>query len=210
MNYTELKQAIEDYLENDETSFTGNLDTFIKQAENRIYHDVQLSSARKHSTGSMTSGNKFLTLPSDFLAAHSIKLLNGTSYSYLVNKDENFLNEAYPDDTDTGTPKYYGIVDTDTLILGPVPDDDYAVELTYFYRPESIITAATTWIGDNFEMVLLNACLVEAYRYMKGEADLIELYEASYQEGMALLENLGHGRLRQDNFRTMQIRRPVR
>ena len=177
MNYTNLVQAIKDYTENTETSFVSHIDEIIKQAEQRIYNEVQIPNLRKNSTGTTTSSNTYLQTPSDFLAPYSLAVLNSSSnYSYLLNKDVNWIREAYNSSSTTGLPKYYALFDDDTFILAPTPDATYTVELHYYYYPTSIVSAATTWLGDNYEQVLLYGCLLEAYTYMKGDADLMTLY----------------------------------
>ena len=212
MNYAELTAAIEDYTENTFTS--TELATFVKQAEQRIYNTVQLPNLRKNVTGTTTSGNKYLACPTDFLAVYSLAVVNTDgSYEFLLNKDVNFIRQAYPTPTDTGTPAHYAIfgpLSTDieelVFILGPTPDANYSVELHYFYYPESIVTAGTSWLGDNFDSALLNASLLEAITFMKGEQDLVKLYEERYVQSIALLKNLGDGKDRMDAYRDGQVR----
>ncbi len=212
MNYTQLCANIEDYTEN---TFTADeLATFTKMAEQRIYNTVQLPNLRKNVTGSLTSGNKYLACPSDFLATYSLALIRADgSYEYLLNKDVNFIRQAYPTPTDTGTPEHYAIFGPDsandnelTFIVGPTPDANYSMELHYFYYPESIVTAGTSWLGDNFDSCLLNACLLEAITFMKGEQDMVALYNERYVQSIALLKNLGDGKDRQDAYRSGQVR----
>ena len=233
MTYTELVSAIQTYTENtfpattlaDNTvvSSTTQLNRFITQAEQRIYNTVQFPSLRKNVTGSVTSGNKYLSAPTDYLASYSLAVIDATgNYEYLLNKDVNFIRQAYPNPTsDTGIPKYYALfgptVNTSTItnelsfIVGPTPDASYSVELHYYYYPESITVAASgqTWLGDNFDTVLLYGSLVEAYTYMKGEADMIGLYDGKYKEALALAKRLGDGMERQDAYRTGQYRQAV-
>ena len=212
MNYSELTAAIEDYTENTFTS--TELATFVKQAEQRIYNTVQLPNLRKNVTGTTTSGNKYLACPTDFLAVYSLAVVNTDgSYEFLLNKDVNFIRQAYPTPTDTGTPAHYAIfgpLSTDieelVFILGPTPDANYSVELHYFYYPESIVTAGTSWLGDNFDSALLNGSLIEAITFMKGEQDLVKLYEDRYVQSIALLKNLGDGKDRMDAYRDGQVR----
>jgi hypothetical protein len=212
MNYTQLTAAIEDYTENTYTA--DELATFTRQAEQRIYNTVQLPNLRKNVTGSLTSGNKYLASPSDFLAPYSLALIKADgSYEFLLNKDVNFIRQAYPTPTDTGTPAHYAIfgpVSNDdnelTFIVGPTPDASYTMELHYFYYPESIVTAGTSWLGDNFDSALLNACLLEAITFMKGEPDMVKLYNDRYVQSIALLKNLGDGKDRQDAYRSGQVR----
>ncbi len=212
MNYTELCANIQDYTEN---TFTADeLATFTKQAEQRIYNTVQLPNLRKNVTGATTTNNKYVACPTDFLSVYSFAVINTDgSYEYLLNKDVNFIRQAYPTPTDTGTPAHYAIFGPDsqndnelTFILGPTPDTNYAVELHYFYYPESIVTAGTSWLGDNFDSVLLNACLLEAITFMKGEQDMVALYNERYVQSIALLKNLGDGKDRQDAYRSGQVR----
>jgi len=227
MTYSELITSIQTYTENtfpsttlaDGTvvSSTTQLNRFIEQAEQRIYNSVQFPSLRKNVTGTVTSTNKYLSCPLDFLASYSLAVIDATgSYTYLLNKDVNFIREAYPIPTDTGTPKYYALfgptvasstISTElSFILGPTPDAVYSVELHYYYYPESITTATTTWLGDNFDTVLLYGSLVEAYTYMKGEQDIITLYDTKYKEALALAKRLGDGLERSDAYRSGQYR----
>jgi hypothetical protein len=211
VTYAELVQLIQDYTESTETSFVDNIPTFVQQAEERIYNSVQLPAIRKNVTGTLTSGNKYLSLPTDWLATFSLAVIDPTTgnYSYLLNKDVNYIREAFPNPSSTGAPTHYGIFDSNTLIVGPTPDLSYAAELHYYYYPESIVTAGTTWLSDNFETVLLYGALREAYTYLKGETDLMAMYEAKYQESLALLKQLGDGKDRRDAYRSGQVRVPV-
>ena len=213
MNYAELVTAVEDYCEN--TFPTTDMDTFIQIAEENIYNTVQLPSLRKNVTGNLTSGNKYLSAPTDLLSVFSLAVIDGTTgdYEYLLNKDVNFIRQAYPNPNDTGLPRHYAIFgptigDPNELsfIIGPTPDSNYAVELHYYFYPQSIVTAGTTWLGDNFESALFNGTMVEAITYMKGEPDLVNLYRTRYQESLVLLKNLGDGKLRQDAYRDGQVR----
>lgn len=219
MNYAALVTTISDYTEN--TFPTSAMNTFIMQAEQRIYNSVQFPSLRKNSTGTITSSNKYLSCPTDFLAPYSLAVVDATGgYTYLLNKDVNFIREAYPKPTSTGLPKYYalfgpivsgGVPTTElSFILGPTPDATYTVELHYFYYPESITTATTTWLGDNFDSVLLYGALVEAYTYMKGEQDMLSMYNQKYMEALALAKRLGDGMERQDAYRSGQLRVAVK
>ena len=218
MNYTQLSAAIQAYTENTEANFVAEIPVFVQQAEQRIYNSVQFPSIRKNVTGSTSSGNKYLGCPSDFLAVYSIAAIDATgAYEYLLNKDVNYIRQAYPNPTsDTGIPKYYALfgsqtndVNELTFILGPTPNATYSVELHYYYYPESIVTASTTWLGDNFDSVLLYGSLVEAYTYMKGEADMMALYNQKYMEALALAKRLGDGMERQDAYRSGQFRQAV-
>lgn len=212
MTYTELVAEIQNYTENQFT--TENIDTFITQAEQRIYNSVQLPALRKNVTGTTTSGNKYLAMPNNWLATFSLAVINANNeYTYLLNKDVNFIRQSFPDtDSDFyGEPQYYAVFDQNTFILGPTPDANYAVELHYFYYPESITTVVggQTWLGDNFSSTLLYGSLLEAYTYMKGEADVIMNYKTRYDEAMALLKQLSDGKDRQDAYRSGQVRYPV-
>ena len=194
MNYTQLVNEIESYTEN--TFQTADINTFITQAEQRIYNSVQLPALRKNVTGSLTSGNKYLAVPTNWLSTFSLAVINADNeYLYLLNKDVNFIRQSFPDtDSDFyGEPEYYAVFDNNTFIVGPTPDASYSVELHYFYYPESITTVVggQTWLGDNFSSVLLYGSLLEAYTYMKGEADVIAGYQKRYDDAMQLLIQLG-------------------
>jgi len=217
MNYTQLSAAIQAYTENPSADFVAEIPTFVQQAEQRIYNSVQFPSLRKNVTGSTTGNNKYLACPSDFLAVYSMAVVDGTgAYEYMLNKDVNFIRQAYPVPTDTGLPRYYALFGPQsndpnelTFILGPTPDATYVVELHYFFYPQSIVTAGTSWLGDNFDSVLLYGSLVEAYTYMKGEQDMLQLYNTKYMEALALAKRLGDGMERQDAYRSGQFRQPV-
>ena len=209
MNYIELVSNINDYLENEFSK--EEVDKFIQQAEERIYNSVQLPDLRKNVTGNVTLGVQYLTCPADWLATFSLAIIdNSGTYTYLLNKDVSYIREAFPSPTDTALPRFYGQFDENTFILGPTPDSNYGVELHYFYYPESIVTAGTTWLGDNYETVLLYGALVEGYTYMKGDADLMTAYKTRYEEALAMLKQLADGKNRQDMYRTQQVRYPVR
>lgn len=240
MNYATLFKTIQGYTENDFpagsfASSTGSgtvtltakeqIDTFIQQAEQRIFNSVQFPSLRKNVTATTTASNKYLSSPSDFLAVYSMAVIDGDgNYEYLLNKDVNFIRQSYPNPASTGIPKYYAlfgptttndsppvITNELTFILGPTPDAAYSVELHYFYYPESITTVASgqTWLGDNFDSALLYGSLVEAYTYMKGEPDVIAGYNKRYEEAMILAKRLGDGMERRDAYRSGQARFPV-
>jgi hypothetical protein len=237
MNYSTLFETIKGYLENDfpasvftDSAGTGTatltsteqINTFITQAEQRIFNTVQFPSIRKNVTGTVTANNKYLSSPTDFLATYSLAVINTDgSYAYLLNKDVNFIRESFPTPTDTGTPAYYALfgptVQNYTIsnelsfLLGPTPDATYSVELHYYYYPESITTASSgqTWLGDNFDSVLLYGSLVEGYTFMKGEADLITAYNAKYMEALSMAKRLGDGMERQDAYRSGQYRQKV-
>jgi hypothetical protein len=228
MNYAQLVASIEAYTENnfpDVTLADGSVETskeqvdrFIQQAEQRIYNTVQFPSLRKNVTGAVTTNNKYLGCPNDFLAPYSLAVIDATgAYEYLLNKDVNFIRQAYPNpSTDVGIPKYYALFGAQTndpnelsFILGPTPDATYGVELHYFYYPESIVTAGTSWLGDNFDTVLLYGSLIEAYTFMKGETDLLALYDGKYKEALGMAKRLGDGMERQDAYRSGQYRQAV-
>jgi hypothetical protein len=222
MNYAALSAAIQAYTENTEADFVANIPVFVQQAEQRIYNSVQFPSIRKNVTGVTTVNNKYLQCPLDFLAVYSMAVIDATgAYEYLLNKDVNFIRQAYPQPTDTGIPRYYAlfgpavsgstISDELSFILGPTPDTSYSVELHYYFYPESITVAADgqTWLGDNFDSVLLYASLVEAYTYMKGEQDMMALYNQKFMEALALAKRLGDGMERQDAYRSGQFRQKV-
>lgn len=239
MNYSQLVAAIQSYTENNFPTFTlsdsstlsstAQINRFIEQAEQRIYNSVQFPSIRKNMFSSITANNKYVSLPDDFLSVYSLALVTGATgspinldtgtFEYLLNKDVNFIRQAYPTPNSTGEPKYYAlfgptingatITNELSLILGPTPDASYYVELHYYYYPESIVTAGTTWLGDNFDTVLLYGSLVEAYLYMKGEADVMGFYELKYKEALALAKRLGDGMERQDAYRSGQYRQAV-
>jgi hypothetical protein len=212
MNYNELVSAVNDYCEN---SFpTVDMNIFIKQAEQRIYNTAQPSNLRKNMTGVLSTGNKYLSAPGDFLSTYSLAVVDAAGdYKYLLNKDVNFVREAYPRASATGLPKHYAIFGPSTLdstelsfILGPTPDSNYVVELHFYYYPESIVTASTTWLGDNFDSVLLYGTICEAYTYMKGEADMVKLAQDRYVQAIALYKNLADGKQRMDAYRDGQVR----
>jgi len=210
--YDELKQAIQDYTENDETSFVNNLPLFIRQAEERILKNVQLSLFRKNVSGNMTSSNKYLACPSDFLAPYSLSFVNSDSdHVFLDFKDVDFVQSFNPDATTTGNPRYYAVFDIDNFILGPTPDSSYAVELHYFYRPLSLTAGAgsgTTWLSENAELALLYGSLIEAYIYMKGEQDVMAQYEKRFAEAITGLKMFGESKEVTDEYRTGKVIRP--
>ena len=200
MNYTELKTNIADICENTFTS--DQYAMFTKQAEQKIYSTVELPVLRKNQTGTLTTSNKYLTYPTDFLYPLSLAIVDGSgNYNYLLNKDVNFIREAYPDPATTGEPKHYAIFDKVAFILGPTPDSGYTAEIHYGYYPESIVTASTTWLGDDFDSALLNGALIEAIRFLKGEPDMVALYEKMYVQAITLLSNLANVKLRGDVYR---------
>mgnify|MGYP003651617968 CR=1 FL=1 len=208
MNYTELKTNIQDICE---MTFTDiQLNMFIDQSEQKIYNTIQIPALRKNVTGALTSGNKYLTIPTDFLYLYSLAVLDSDSvHTYLLNKDANFIREAYPNPATTGVPAHYALFSETTIILGPTPNSGYSMELHYGYYPESIVTASTTWLGTEFDSALLNGALLEAVRFMKGEQDVIANYEKLYLHSITLLKNLGDGKLREDTYRSGQYRQEV-
>jgi hypothetical protein len=228
MNYTDLSKLIQAYTENEfpqtvsSVTSTEQIDAFIQQAEQRVYNSVQFPSLRKNVTGATSASNKYLSSPSDFLAVYSLAIEDSGSYEYLLNKDVNFIRAAYPSPTDTGVPKYYALFGPTTtnavppvitnelsFILGPTPDDAYTVELHYYYYPESIVTASTTWLGDNFDSVLLYGALMEAATFMKSDPDTIANYQKRYDEALMMAKRLGDGMERTDAYRSGQVRYPV-
>ena len=225
MNYTELSNAIQAYTENTEADFVANIPVFVEQAEQRIYNSVQFPSIRKNVYGQVTANNNYLQCPTDFLAVYSLAIITGVvngnlntgTYEYLLNKDVNFIRQAYPTANDTALPKYYALFGPRsdnaaelTFILGPTPDSAYYTELHYYYYPPSITVAPyTSWLGDNFDSVLLYGSLVEAYTYMKGEPDMMQLYNGKFMEALALAKRLGDGMERQDAYRSGQFRQAV-
>jgi hypothetical protein len=213
MNYTELKTNIADICENEFTA--DQYAMFTQQAEQKIYNTVQLANLRKNVTGTLTASNKYLACPLDFLSVYSLAIYPaaGGNYEFLLDKDVNFIRQAYPNPATTGKPKHYAIfgpqsndVNELTFILGPTPDATYNAELHYYYYPESIVTAGETWLGENFDSALLNGALIEAIRFMKGEADMVKLYQDMYMQAIALLKNLGDGKQRTDTYRDGQTR----
>ncbi len=221
MNYTQLSNAIQAYTENPSSDFVAQIPVFVQQAEQRIYNTVQFPSLRKNVTGTTSAGNKYLACPNDFLAVYSMAVvtdvvggdINTGTYEYLLNKDVNFIRQAYPTPDDTGVPRYYALfgptygLDTElTFLMGPTPNDAYKVELHYYYYPQSIVTAGTSWLGDNFDTVLLYGSLVEAYTYMKGEQDMMAMYNQKYMEALQLAKRLGDGLERSDAYRSGQSR----
>jgi hypothetical protein len=224
VNYAALKQAIQDYTQNYEQTFVDNIPVFVQQTEERIYNTVLIPALRKNVTGTATSGNKYLSCPTDFLSAFSMAVITGVtnndlntgSYEYLLNKDVNFIRQAYPTPNDTGVPQYYslfgptvnsGVVTTElSFILGPTPDANYNIELHYYYYPASIVTAGTSWIGDNYDPVLLYGSLLEAYIFMKGEQDIMAAYDKKYQDALLQLIRLGGALERGDAYRDGQYK----
>jgi hypothetical protein len=209
MNYAQLVAQIESYTENDFQ--VADINTFIEQTEQRIYNQIQLPAIRKNVTGTATAGNQYLACPTDWLATFSLAVIDNVTggYEYLLNKDVNFIRESFPFPLVSGKPTHYAQFDQNTFMLGPTPNANYNMELHYFYYPESIVTAGTTWLGDNFDSVLLYGSLLEAYTYMKGETDVLNQYQKRYDDAMAMLKMLGDGKNRTDAYRDGQARYPV-
>jgi hypothetical protein len=227
MNYSQLFETIKGYVENDFPSTTWTdpagtgqvvftqkeqIDTFIQQAEQRIYNTIQFPAIRKNMTGTATANNKYLAVPSDYLYTYSLAVVDPVTgiYEYLLNKDVNFIREAFPYPLVTGKPTHYANFDANTFILGPTPDVSYTMELHFGYYPESIVTAGTSWVGDNMDALLLYGALLEAYTFMKGEQDVIVVYQKRYDEAFMMAKQLGDGKLRQDAYRDGQVRYPVK
>lgn len=210
MNYTELIASIQTYTQNSEATFVAELPTFVKQAEDRIYHMVQLPALRRSQEGVLTAANRFLSLPTDFISVFSLAVIDAAGdYYFLINKDVNFIREAFRATDTEAQPRYYALWDEDTAVLAPTPATGLSTVLHYFYKPESIVTAGTTWLGDENDAVLLYACLVEAYTFMKGEPDLLQLYDTKFKEALIKLKELGDGKNRQDAYRSGQTRMAV-
>ena len=231
MNYAQLVQAIKAYTENDFPQVVGSggltsteqINTFIQNAEERIYNSVQIPAIRKNVTGTTSPNNKYLQIPTDWLSTFSLAVVcNGPTtlpdgrifvagdYLYLLNKDVNFIREAYPSQSDVGLPIYYAVFDYNSFILGPMPNAAYTMELHYFYYPASITSVGTSWLGDNFESVLLYGSLLEAATFMKSDKDVLDNYTARYNEALALLKMLGDAKDRMDAYRSGQVRYPVK
>ena len=233
MNYAELTASIKAYCENDFPQAVGaggltsaeQVARFVQQAEERIFNSVQFPSLRKNVTGTTTTNNKYLSAPSDFLAVYSLAVIDSTGrYEFILNKDVNFIRESYPDPTDTGKPQYYAIFGPTTVaaspqplitnelsfILGPTPNTQYGMELHYYYYPVSIAVAGTSWLGDNFDTVLLYGAMLEAATFMKSDPDVMANYKARYDEALSLAKRLGDGMERTDAYRSGQARYPVK
>jgi len=219
MNYTELTASIKAYCENDFPQAVGaggltsaeQIARFVQQAEQRIYNSIQFPALRKNVTGNATASNKYLATPVDWLATFSLARINADgSYEYLLNKDVNFIREAFPFPATTGAPTHYAIFDDNTFILGPTPDASYSMELHYFSYPTSITTAGTSWLGTNLDSLLLYGSLLEAASFMKSEPDTVKNYMERYNEAFVMAKQLGDGKDRQDMYRSGQVRYPVK
>ena len=206
MTYAELTAAIKDYTNNTETAFVAAIPTFVKQAEQRIYRSVNLPVNRKNVAGTLTDGNQYLTMPTDFLLPLSLSITSSSNQIFLLNKDSNFIRSTYPNASTKGTPKYYATFASDTFIIGPTPDANYVTELHYYYQPASIVDTSPSWLGTNADTALLYGSLVEAYTYMKGDADMMQLYQQRYQEAVGLLKLQAEGRMTGDEYRDGTIR----
>jgi hypothetical protein len=206
-----LWYAVQQYCESSETTFVNFIPEFVQAAEERIYNSVQIPAIRKNQLGNVSPGNQYINLPSDWLSTFSLAIIDPATgnYSYLLDKDVNFIRESYPNPNTTGIPQHSAIFDANNLIVGPTPDQVYNIELHYYYYPTSIVTAGSSWLGDHFENVLLYGTIREAYTYLKGEADLAAEYEKKYQEALGLLKVLGDGKDRRDAYRSGQVRVPV-
>ena len=209
MNFNQLATRITDYIENDEASFVANIPYFIRAVEQKVFNATQLPKTRANVVGVLQSGNPYLTLPDNFLSAFSVAVGGGNQigvFDFLINKDANFIREAYPDEAEMGRPKYYGVFDEDTLIVGPTPDANYGIELTYYRYPPSIVDEGTSWLGDHFDTVLLYGSLAEANMYIKGDEDMQKMYEQRFLESLGQLKVLADGKLRRDAYRSGQTR----
>ena len=206
MTYDELVAAIKDYANNTETAFVAAIPTFVKQAEQRIYRSVNLPVNRKNVAGTLTDGNQYLTMPTDFLFPLSLSITSSSNQIFLLNKDSNFIRSTYPNASTKGTPKYYATFASDSFIIGPTPDANYVTELHYYYQPASIVDTSPSWLGTNADTALLYGSLVEAYTYMKGDADMMQLYQQRYQEAVGLLKLQAECRMTGDEYRDGTIR----
>ena len=207
MNYTEITNAIKEYTDNTETTFVNNIPNFVRQTEERIYRSILIPELRKNVTTSLTTSNRFLAKPTDFLAVFSIAVVDGSSnYSFLLPKDVNFIREAYPATATSGLPVYYSLFDGDNFLIAPTPDSTYTVQLHYYYDPPSIVTSSTSWLGDNAETALLYGSLLEAYSFMKGEPDIVSFCKTRYEEALTSLQQLADGRNKRDSYRNGEPR----
>lgn len=201
LTYAQLSTAIQEYLEEYETTFVSNIPTFIRQAEERIYREVQLPSLRKAVTGTTTASNRFLGMPSDFLSVYEMAVIQSGVHTFLIPKEVAFLREAFPDVGYEGVPRYYALFDQDSFELSPTPDDAYTIQLNYQAMPASIVDAGSSWLGTNASAALLWGSIVEAYAYLKGDAELMKTYEMRYKEGLQELAKMGYGYMRRDSYR---------
>jgi len=209
--YDSLTQAIQDYTENTETSFVANIDTFIKSSEERILKTVQLDLFKRNAAGLMTASNKYLAKPSDFLSPFSLSLKTGGSVRFVEFKDVSFVQTFSPDESITGTPEYYSVFDINNFILGPTPNENLNVEIHYFYRPTSLTAGAgagTTWLSENAELTLLYGSLIEAYIFMKGESDILQMYDKRFQESLVGLKLFGESKENTQDYRVGRVNLP--
>lgn len=209
MNYATLTSQIQQYLQNDEAAFVAQIPTFIKLAERKIYDDAQLPVTRKNSTATLVASSANLGVPPDFNSVYELSVTSGGQESFLINKDVSFIREMYPSSATTGLPQYYALLDHQNILLGPTPDSGYTVSMHYFYYPQSIVDASTTWLGDRFENALLFGSILQAYGNMKGETELMAIYKAAYDEAMEQVKVFSAGKSRSDTYREPQFRRPV-
>jgi hypothetical protein len=225
MDYTTLFETIKGYVENDfpDTAWAGSagstvtltsteqINTFIQQAELRINNTVQLLVQRKNATINCVTGNPYVTAPADWLANFSLAVITPSgNYEFLLNKDVSYIRSSFPNPATQGLPTHYADFDDNTFLMGPTPDSNYSLDINYFYYPPSIVTTGTSWLGDNFDAALLYGALLEAYTFMKGEADVIAGYQKRYDDSIMMLKELGEGKNRQDMYRDPQVRYPVR
>jgi hypothetical protein len=206
MTYAELLQLVQDELENEETSFVTNIPNFVKAAEDDIYKNAQIHALRKEATGSLVASTSTLAIPSDFIAPYSLSVTSGTTVYYLLNREPDFIQEAYPGTTTTGRPKYYGILNEDNFTLGPTPDDTYTYSLHYFYKPASVVDDSETWVSINAPNALMYGTFIHAYAYLKGDADIMMYYRDEYLRALANLQVISEGRMRKDTYRRPNIR----
>lgn len=202
MNYAQLSTALQDYMQNYSSEFVAEIPTIVKVAEDRIYNSVQIPYLKKNATSTLAASNKYLETPTDFLATYSIAVIVNSNYNYLLEREVGFMGEAFPNPNTTGVPRFYALFNDDTFLLAPAPDSSYQVELHYYYQPPSIVDTSTSWLGDNMENVLLYGCLTEAYSYMKGDPDLMKMYNDRFIEALMRLKILGEGFNKTDSFRT--------
>jgi hypothetical protein len=212
LNYSQLVSALEDYLQYNDSVFVDNIPVIVQQAEDRIYQSIQAPVERKNSIGALTAGNQYLGAPADMLSVASFAVVSGSTYTFMLPREVSFIREAYPSTalSGQGLPKCYALFDQTTFIFGPTPDVSYSLELNYHAKPESIVTAGTSWIGDNFESILLSGCLLEAYIFLKGDSDLIQLYDNRYKEALTTFQLLGEGLDERDSFRNGTKRTQVK
>lgn len=212
LNYSQLVSALEDYLQYNDQVFVDNIPVIVQQAEDRIYQSIQAPVERKNSIGALTAGNQYLGAPADMLSVASFAVISGSTYTFMLPREVSFIREAYPSTalSGQGLPKCYALFDQTTFIFGPTPDVSYSLELNYHAKPESIVTAGTSWIGDNFESILFSGCLLEAYIFLKGDSDLIQLYDNRYKEALTTFQLLGEGLDERDSFRNGTKRTQVK